>query len=179
MSADPPGPPGPPDVEIPYFKLHGSLNWSPDDLLGSPKTEPTMVVENPLILPPVFNKMNTSKIDIVWTRALEVLRSATNIIIVGYSLPKTDIYMQYFLKSAVGPNSNLQKIIVFDPVLFEKSTETDEMQKRYRECFSPQFSSRVIFTPVGGVNPSSPDIGKFEQFVSILQSNPNSLFFNP
>jgi hypothetical protein len=142
------------DVTIPYLKLHGSLNWDQDHPNQPASKEgerimpngyPTSAVEKPLILPPVFNKMNSSKINAVWNAALEVLRNAKNIIIVGYSLPKTDIYMQYFLKSAIGPNSGLQKIIVFDPVLFKENEKNSEMRQRYKECFSPQFSSRIIF----------------------------------
>jgi SIR2-like domain len=140
------------EIEIPYLKLHGSLNWEKKGPTRSrtesgemirPLSFPTMVVEQPLILPPVFNKMNSSAVNGVWKTALEVLRHAKNIIIVGYSLPKTDIYMQYFLKSAVGPNSSLQRIIVFDPILFQEGQSSNEMKQRYLECFSPQFSGRI------------------------------------
>jgi len=125
----------------------------------------------------------------VWKKALDILRQAKNIIIVGYSLPKTDIYMQYFLKSAVGPNSDLQKIIVFNPTLFEKyegplqlttfdgaSTVGREMKNRYLECFSQQFSDRIVFqpTPVGG----NLD-GKLAHFVNLLENRPQDLLFYP
>jgi hypothetical protein len=175
------------EIKIPYLKLHGSLNWDRDipnkaktdsgDKLY-PSTTPTMAVERPLILPPVFNKMDWLKINTVWEAALNVLRHAKNIIIVGYSLPKTDIYMQYFLKSAVGPNSDLQKIIVFDPVLYENSSRTTAMKQRYQECFSPQFSSRIIFEPSPYTFASkSAAWGKFHHFVETLRRNPKDLFF--
>lgn len=178
------------DVTIPYLKLHGSLNWdhripstAKTDAHGSriyPNTQPTMAVDTPLILPPVFNKMDSAKINMVWKAALEILRNAKNIIIVGYSLPKTDIYMQYFLKSAIGPNSNLQKIIVFDPILFKKNQKTNEMKQRYMECFSPQFSGRISFEPLPNIFHSNhAEWGTFHHFVEALRVSPRELFFYP
>jgi hypothetical protein len=177
------------DVTIPYLMLHGSLNWDQDHP-SRPTTEsgerimpngyPTKVVEKPLILPPVFNKMNSSKINAVWNAALEVLRNAKNIIIVGYSLPKTDIYMQYFLKSAIGPNSDLQKIMVFDPVLFKDNERNSEMRQRYKECFSPQFSSRINFNPTSMyTNGKGPEDGCFSHFVHSLRYKSKQLLFYP
>jgi len=164
---------------IPYLKLHGSLNWG-EPVPADDETNPRRFIqaaEKPLILPPVFNKMNSVQLMPVWGKALEILRNAKHIIIVGYSLPKTDIYMQYFLKSAVGPNSDLQKIVVFDPVLFTQDSGNAEMRKRYEECFSPQFQPQIIFNPSG----LSPDrrnyLGTFEHFVHSLRRVPNELLF--
>jgi hypothetical protein len=176
------------EVEIPYLKLHGSLNWdkrwpTQSSAESGQKIRtgvfPTKVVEQPLILPPVFNKMNSSAVNGVWKTALEALRHAKNIIIVGYSLPKTDIYMQYFLKSAVGPNSSLQRIIVFDPVLFKDGKESEEMKQRYLECFSPQFTGRITFRPTSAVSVGGKRAGTFQHFVQTLQSGPKGLFFYP
>jgi hypothetical protein len=173
------------EVDLPYLKLHGSLNWdrrwpAKRDIENGenlhPPTLPTMVVDEPLILPPVFNKMNSAGVNGVWKTALNILRQAKNVIIVGYSLPKTDIYMQYFIKSAVGPNSNLQQIIVFDPVLFGEGIKCDEMKQRYLECFSPQFSGRISFHPAIESGKSG---GTFRHFVQRLHSGPKSLLFYP
>jgi hypothetical protein len=174
-------------ITIPYFKLHGSLNWSSKELSYMPNvgddrreplSSPTEAVEAPLILPPVFNKKDSSKLDKVWSSALRVLREAKNIIIVGYSLPKTDIYMQYFLKSAVGPNSNLQKIIVFDPILFEESDRMRAMKLRYQECFAPQFLGQIEFNPnVGPEHKIGSIYGTFAHFVYMLKNRPETLLF--
>ena len=178
-----------PEIQLPYLKLHGSLNWDrnifsePFDRHGCPvipSGHPTQAVEHPLILPPVFNKTDSPKINSVWKAALSILRHAKNIVIVGYSLPKTDIYMQYFLKSAVGPNSDLQKIIVFDPVLFRGDEKTAQMKQRYKERFSPQFSGRIIFEPAGHVYQSSNSPwGTFRHFTETLRTSPNYLLFYP
>jgi hypothetical protein len=176
------------DIEIPYLKLHGSLNWCskttpkqdeqiPDDLV--PALLATQSVETPLILPPVFNKMNLGDVSPVWKKALQILREAKHIILVGYSLPKTDIYMQYFLKSAVGPNSGLQKIIVFDPTLFNHNEANDEMRKRYRECFSPQFQEQITFEPKVEHMFDENDRGRLSHFIQTLKNSRDELFFTP
>jgi SIR2-like domain len=166
---------------VPYFKLHGSLNWMRDEC---PETEiidphPLKVSDTPVILPPVFNKMNTTALNEVWTGALDVLRRAKNIIIVGYSLPKTDIYMQYFLKAAVGANSDLRKILIFNPALFKNDKEAGEMRKRYEDCFAPQFSNRLVFDPRHDEIKTDSSRGTFLHFVHSMRTDPDELFFRP
>jgi hypothetical protein len=103
-------------LKIPYYKLHGSLNFpakNSDDYHC-----PVLSIQNPRIIPPVFNKTDSSFSATVWNAALNSLRNCKNLIICGYSLPVTDTYMQYFLKAALGPNKRLNKIYVFDPALF-------------------------------------------------------------
>jgi len=110
----------------------------------------------------VFNKINSEQIRPLWSEALDVLQHAKYVTIVGYSLPQTDIYMQYFLRSAFGPNSDLQQITVFDPVLFKDGDPAGEgMRRRYRECFAPQFWNYICFRPhfEGGNDQSSRTIG--------------------
>lgn len=170
------------DVEIPYLKLHGSLNWFDYKTGQNPETEhwhPTGAVSKPLILPPVFNKLQSQDVSNVWTKALEVLRQAKHLIIVGYSLPRTDIYMQYFLKAAVGPNSNLSRVFVFNPSLWNDSEGAKLMKDRYADCFSAQFKDRIEFHPESieghtGIRP-----GTLAHFVGLVDSRSNLLFFKP
>ena len=176
------------EQEIIYLKPHGSLNWekslSPDLAKAKaneirPNQFPMKSLEAPLILPPIFNKMNSPQINVVWKAALEILREAKNIVIVGYSLPRTDIYMQYFLKSAVGPNQNLQKIIVFDPVLFREDERTKQMESRYKECFAPQFTNRITFRPPTGPAVTKDRLGTFFHFLQTIRYHPNQVLFYP
>ena len=111
----------------------------------------------------------------MWTAALEHLRSAKNVVVVGYSLPQTDIYMQYFLKAALGPNLDLNRLIVFDPVLYSTSDGCAEMKHRYESCFSPQLRRRITFDPF--VNPPSVQQGTADAFVRKLESEPETLLF--
>jgi hypothetical protein len=112
--------------------------------------------------------MNTKEINSVWKHALNVLRNAKHIVIVGYSLPRTDVYMQYFMKAAVGPNRNLQRITVFNPTLFKGDKSAEEMEERYRECFSGKFGKYINFRPelVTSVQPDNR--GSFLHFLAYL-----------
>lgn len=171
------------EVVIPYLKLHGSLNWdkrflekeTPDGQRLLPSRLPVEVSEEPLILPPVFNKMDSPAINCVWKSALDILRQAKHIIIVGYSLPTTDIYMQHFIKAAVGPNSDLRRVFVFDPILFGDKSNADEMKKRYSQCFASNLLKLITFDPPQAAG----DRGTFTHFVECLKSSPGNLFYLP
>jgi hypothetical protein len=86
--------------------------------------------------------------------------------------------MQYFLKSAVGPNSNLSRIIVFNPQLFGEPAQAEEMKQRYRECFSKPFHNRIVFNPKVPYSPYAQS-GTLRHFVTMLGSDASSLFFAP
>ena len=155
-------------IRIEILKLHGSLNFP------SAKTKETLSlvhpIDTPFILPPIINKMSSAKsITNMWAVALQKLRSAKNIIIVGYSLPQTDIYMQYFLKTALGPNLNLNRVYVFDPVLYQQNATSQDskvMMDRYSSCFSPQLrNKKIIFWPGRKLGKAG---GDFKHFVNEL-----------
>jgi hypothetical protein len=135
--------------EIEILKLHGSLNFYNPKQAKDPHYNFMYLAPDPYILPPVFNKMSSDSPGKMWERALAHLRQAKNIVIVGYSLPQTDIYMQYFLKAGVGPNVDLNRIFVFDPILFseKKREDADAMKERYASCFSTQLRRRIDFNP--------------------------------
>lgn len=152
-------------LRIEILKLHGSLNFPRTNM-----KEPISLVQpvdTPFILPPIINKMSSAKsITKMWATALQRLRTAKNVIIVGYSLPRTDIYMQYFLKTALGPNRDLNRIYVFDPVLFRDDSTSKEMMDRYANCFSPQLQDRIVFRPV--IHSDDYKEGTFKHFVNDL-----------
>ena len=167
-------------AEIEILKLHGSLNFPRHRTAINPKAPSpahniAAAQTDPFIQPPVFNKTTDGRGSTMWATALERLRGAKNVVIVGYSLPQTDIYMQYFLKAAVGPNRNLNRITVFDPVMFTQSDAKVSMQHRYESCFSPQLRNRIEFLP-RAVADRIPN-GTTESFVASLTNNPGTLLF--
>jgi len=161
------------DICINLLKLHGSLCFSKenDEIIY-----PTRCANKPYILPPVFNKNTSKLIEPVWKEALVSLRNAKNVIFVGYSLPQTDIYMQYFLKSGLGPNNNLNNIFVFDQVFNKHADASIKMEERYKNCFSPQIHNRIYFVPPTK-NSRYDNSGSFEHFVDILKGAPSELLF--
>lgn len=106
---------------------------------------------------------------------MNVLRNAKRVFFVGYSLPKTDIYMQYFLKAGLGPNSDLHKVYVFDPILFRDDDLATQMRQRYSDCFSGQLNKRIVFQPARRRNAKYFG-GTFEHFVDLLGTNSDILF---
>ncbi len=108
-------------INIPFFKLHGSLNF-PHKKPGTSWSACDIQIE-PEIIPPVFNKADGIFTSKVWSAALASLRNCRNLIVCGYSMPPTDTYMVYFLKAALGPNRKLDQIHVFDPILGDKRGE--------------------------------------------------------
>jgi hypothetical protein len=158
-------------ARISLLKLHGSLNFSKN---AKEPLQLESAVDDPQILPPLFNKDTTAIGNSTWGHALRELSEAKNIVVVGYSLPQTDIYMQYFLRAALGPNVELNKITVFDPCLFDQSAQGNGLKRRYQECFSPQLQRRIHFTPD---NTSDSRAGTTRHFVHELKYKPASMLF--
>lgn len=152
-------------LNINMLKLHGSLNS------GNPKSVEalTKVVSEPQIIPPIVNKSSDENIKKVWSSAIKYLRKAKNVVFVGYSLPQTDLYMQYFLRSGFGPNTNLNKISVFDPVLWTDSQANNDMRGRFSSIFSQQIRNRIEFNPKPYLELSeNPKSGTMAHFVHQL-----------
>ena len=94
-------------IEVPLSKLHGS-------------------VESREIIAPTWNKSLHPKLVSNWKKAHELIADANYIRILGYSLPTTDAYIKYLLKSAVVNSSNLKRIDVV--------CRGDIAKRNYDEC---------------------------------------------
>jgi hypothetical protein len=163
------------EFAIEYLKLHGSLNFPANATATASKYDLTVPLSQPSILPPVFNKLSGSAYNNIWKIALQRLRNARNVVIVGYSLPRTDIYMQYFLKAGLGPNLRFDRLTVFDPALF-RTDQADAMRQRYADCFSPQQQERIVYNPTSSTLDN--DVrGTAVDFIETLNSNPDRIFF--
>ena len=172
-------------TEIELLKLHGSLNFpsSKDavavddriDLYNITKAQP-----DPYILPPIFNKFTRDSPSEMWRVALMRLREASNVVIVGYSLPRTDIYMQYFLKAALGQNRNLRKVTVFDPLLHDpnRAQEREDMKNRYRDCFAKQQHRRLDFDLTERIKGYNGRPGSAESFLDVMMRNPQGILYS-
>lgn len=166
-------------AQIEVLKLHGSLNFPKDKKhLDKSGLSLAKIIDEPYIIPPVSNKKATSAGDNSWKIALNRLREAKNVVFVGYSLPKTDMYMQFFLKAALGPNQELNKMFVFDPVLWTESNAAQEMRSRFEQCFAEQLRPRISFKPdLPSFTRNSLQTGTTKHFVELLESDPNKILF--
>lgn len=170
-------------LPIDLIKLHGSANFarkrsSDDSSKQMAGKRLVTAVDDPLILPPVFNKATETVGTDAWAFAVNALRQCKNLIICGYSLPQTDIYMQYFLKAALGPNQDLNRVFVFDPVLFgeEQKQKGDELRQRYSANFSVPLQSRISFQPPTE-NLAFTDNGTMTHLVRLLGKYPDTILF--
>lgn len=126
---------------ISIFKIHGSINWThPEDperlvrVCGS--YSDIVALKKPVILvPPTWKKGMTGGLNTVWNEAVDALSKATRIVIIGFSLPATDIHIKYLLAAGLQENISLRNIYCFNPAeqvkanLFEVlRTELEEQQ---------------------------------------------------
>ena len=110
-----------PDYSVPCLaKIHGCISDSDS------------------IIPPTWNKgdLNPAN-EKAWKLAGRLLHNAHHIIIIGYSLPETDSYIKYLLKSSCisdnGSYTNLKSIKVFDKFPYCKEKYVDFIKN-----FSPE-----------------------------------------
>ena len=167
---------------VDLLKLHGSCNF-PKPRRTKQELPPAgerlaLALEDPLILPPIFNKATETVGTGAWACAMQAMRHCKNLIICGYSLPQTDIYMQYFLKAALGPNRDLNKIFVFDPILFaaEPEAEGTALKSRYAGNFSDPIQKRIEFQPAI-LEKHRGSGGTFEHLSWLLMKHPELLLF--
>lgn len=81
------------------------------------------------IVPPTWNKSLRKKIQPAWKLAYKLLGEANYLRVIGYSLPISDTYIKYLLKSSLIETQNLKKIEVlcYDP--------DGSVKQRYDEFF--------------------------------------------
>lgn len=74
-------------------------------------------IETGVIIPPTSSKSHDPEIREAWKLGYQLLSTADEIRFIGYSLPVTDAYVRYLLKSAIVGNIYLKKIdvICYDP----------------------------------------------------------------
>ncbi|HEY1307707.1 MAG TPA: SIR2 family protein [Vicinamibacterales bacterium] len=99
------------------LKLHGSLNWyqgerTPLTVCGSFNEVPD---RTPYVVPPTWDKDVAGITQRTWSAAVEALRQATRVIIIGFSFRVIDAHFKYLLAAGLMNNSALRKIVVIDP----------------------------------------------------------------
>lgn len=105
---------------IPVLKMHGSLNWSHDSSSGSINIfqnydELAASALMPELVPPTWKKVFENSIESVWDDAIEKLNTATRIIIIGFSMPETDMHFKYLLAAGLKRNISLRKVLFVNP----------------------------------------------------------------
>jgi hypothetical protein len=81
------------------------------------------------IIPPTWAKNIEESMMKIWKSAYQVLKTSTQIRFLGYSLPLSDTYFQYFLKAAIKNNPHLKRV---DIVCLDT---TGKVEERYKSLF--------------------------------------------
>lgn len=103
------------------LKLHGSMNWA------VPKGSRTAIkvfgsyrdVVNeglsPQLVPPTWKKDSRGAFNAIWSESLKVLSEATRVVVMGFSIPPTDLHFKYLLAAGLQNNYSLREIVFVNP----------------------------------------------------------------
>jgi hypothetical protein len=95
-----------PQQTIRLLKPHGSLNWQRSDAAFKLRSDPYTQRQGDddlLIVPPLWQKeFDQEPYRTTWSEARKALRTSRSLLVLGYSLPETDVYTQAMLRIDVG-----------------------------------------------------------------------------
>lgn len=106
---------------IPVLKLHGSVNWARPDgehrVIRVYRTydDVRAANEEAVLVPPTWRKIFAGALRDVWNNAVQAISEATRIVIIGFSMPPTDIHFKYLLAAGLQENISLRNIHCFNP----------------------------------------------------------------
>jgi hypothetical protein len=116
--------------------------WQPEHSCG--QGNETHLESEPLIVPPTWNKTEYHRdLQEVWRYASQDLSEAENIIVIGYSLPETDMFFRYLYALGSVGTTRLKRFWVFDP------DETGAVSKRFQDMLGPLALARFQWRQMG------------------------------
>ncbi len=122
------------DARVNVVKLHGSVNWGMFDRFTNMTVYKDYehlrrdgMRQKPVLVPPTWHKGwdPGHPVSAVWEAAVDALRTATRIIIIGYSVPATDLHFKYLLATGFQDNGSLREIFFVSPDLKEDGSRKD------------------------------------------------------
>lgn len=125
---------------LPFAQNSTSLKWTS---FKSFFPEPQGHYLERLLIPPTLKKdIHGKAMQLIWTRALNALKNAGRIVVIGYSLPATDFLVKRLLYRSLPYNQNLRE---FELVDRKNSSPSNPLLKKYRSLLSgPGNSVKVI-----------------------------------
>src|SRR6185437_4729753 len=133
---------------MPLLKLHGSTNWAYPGGRGG-KLRIFDSYERlrasgyaPELVPPTWRKSFDGPLAYVWQQALEQISRATRLVVIGFSMPPTDLHFKYLLAAGLRENISLREIVFVNP-------DGASVEERARQLFgdlSRRPSVRMIQT---------------------------------
>ncbi len=108
-------------------------------------------ITSPVVVPPTWQKgAGHRALSEVWQRASEVLSTAENIVVIGYSLPESDAFFRYFYALGSVGTRPLKSFLVFDP--------DPDVRERFQRLLGNGALRRFEFYPIQ----FGESIGKFK-----------------
>jgi hypothetical protein len=151
------------------LKLHGSLNWidgvqeDAPSLVSSYERSYQMELDRlntivvlddfatvrkrdgvPLLLAPTWQKDFRGYLAPIWQDAVDSLKTATRIIVIGYSAPATDQHFKYLLAAGLQDNISLRKVLFVDPALGGADAEKSDLFLRMKGLFRAEHFDRGV-----------------------------------
>lgn len=105
----------------------------------------------PVLVPPTWNKSSSAApLQEVWRRAARELGSAENVVVIGYSLPVTDMFFRYLFALGSDSEAHLEKFVVIN------GPHGNETAPRFSSLLGPMTSDafasyEFIFSGAGNV----------------------------
>lgn len=128
------------DTGIKVLKLHGSLNWKEKSGWGGLIIQAYRNYDDAseskgdrILLPPTWQKSFSGPLQYVWESAITAISKATRLIIIGFSIPETDIHFKYLLSSGLQDNISLREVLFVNPM------EDDEYSYKIKKIFHSSF----------------------------------------
>jgi len=91
----------------------------------------------PIIIPPTWSKaIENSPLIKVWETAVEEIKNAFQLIVIGYSMPPTDTFFQYLLTLGLFSNAKLHRVVVVN------KDNSEDLKGRYKKVFSRSLQER-------------------------------------
>ena len=91
-----------------------------------------------MLIPPSWDKSEYRELmKPIWSKAVEELKLASRICIIGYSMPPADSFFKYLITLALAENHNLYRFIVVD--------KNPNIAARYKNLLEPLFRERRFF----------------------------------
>jgi hypothetical protein len=101
----------PPKSTIKLLKMHGSLNWDIRNEVVYLREDANPPSASGSIIPPSwFKNLTVEPYASIWRQARLAMRSARILIVVGYSVPPTDLFSQSLFKVEAGSKVKREKL---------------------------------------------------------------------
>lgn len=128
---------------FPVLKLHGSVNWTLEDdgavaVHKNYEAARLTALAPPLLTPPTWKKAFGGPMEHVWNAAIRSLSIATRVIIIGFSIPPTDIHFKYLLAAGLRNNFSLRELIFVNP------DPDDQLRRRARNLLRKDYITSGI-----------------------------------